>query len=151
VSAHTFFVVGSPANNHCSTMVIACLRIYALHTVSYMDITYTAAYPVLWSFTEPAIGISVASAPLLRPLFRGRVFGSLLGSRKGTKNTGKHNGDSSFRRLDEETALSDLKPKMITISGSRPRRKSLSDESAESLAYDTTGITVTRELQIHRS
>lgn len=143
----------SDANGLCSTMVISCLRIYALHTVSYMDITYTAAYPVLWSFTEPAIGISVASAPLLRPLFKGKMFGSLFGTRKGSRGTGKpskHSGDSSFRRLDEEHGLSDMEPNTITISGGRPRRGSLSDESLEGLATDTTGITVKHELRMQR-
>lgn len=135
-------------------MVIACLRIHALHTVSYMDITYTAAYPVLWSFTEPAIGISVASAPLMRPLFKGKIFGSLFGTRKGSKGTArysKHSRDSTFQRLDEEHALSDLGPTTVTISGGRPRRESSSDESLQSLANDTTRIIVKHELRMQRS
>ena len=51
-------------------MVISALRIYALDATDYNDITYSAAYPLLWSFLEPAIGISVACGPLLRPLVR---------------------------------------------------------------------------------
>jgi hypothetical protein len=131
-------------------MVISCLRIYALHNVSYADVTYTAALPVLWSFSEPAIGISVASAPLLRPLFKGQVFGSLFTSRKSTKPSRKQDGDSSFQRLDEEHALSRLEPK-VTISAGRTTQGSLSDESIESLANDITEITVRHDLRMSRT
>lgn len=134
-------------------MVIACLRIYALHTVSYMDITYTAAYPVLWSFTEPAIGVSVASAPLLRPLFKGTKLGFMFKT-KNSRPSGKPSASSSsFHRLDEDHALSDLErgPNSVTISaGKRQRRGSLSAESWESLAHDTSGITVKHELRMQR-
>jgi hypothetical protein len=57
----------------CSTMIVAILRTIALVHVSFPDVTYTGAYALTYSFLEPAIGISVACAPLFRPVFR-RAF-----------------------------------------------------------------------------
>ncbi|KAJ5807009.1 Satratoxin biosynthesis SC1 cluster protein [Penicillium riverlandense] len=50
------------------TMVVSILRIVALMATNFADITYTASYPLLWSFLEPALGITVACGPLLGPL-----------------------------------------------------------------------------------
>ncbi|KAF2787628.1 hypothetical protein K505DRAFT_367182 [Melanomma pulvis-pyrius CBS 109.77] len=55
------------------TMVISILRVEALANLSFNDVTYTGAYSLVWSFMEPAIGISVACAPFFRPLIR-RAF-----------------------------------------------------------------------------
>jgi hypothetical protein len=54
-------------------MIFSILRVEALVGVDIENITYTGAYALVWSFVEPAVGISVASAPFLRPIFR-RVF-----------------------------------------------------------------------------
>ncbi|KAF2194601.1 hypothetical protein K469DRAFT_546374, partial [Zopfia rhizophila CBS 207.26] len=56
-----------------STMAISILRVETLVALTFKDLTYTGAYALLWTFAEPAIGISVACAPLFRPLLR-RVF-----------------------------------------------------------------------------
>ncbi|KAH7109827.1 hypothetical protein B0J11DRAFT_233625 [Dendryphion nanum] len=51
------------------TMVISILRVHAHVNILFDDITYTGAPALLYSFLEPAIGISVACAPLTRPVF----------------------------------------------------------------------------------
>ncbi|KAF2266500.1 hypothetical protein CC78DRAFT_531612 [Lojkania enalia] len=51
------------------TIVIGILRVVCLTRVSFTDISYTGAYVLVWSMAEPAIGISVACAPLFRPIF----------------------------------------------------------------------------------
>ncbi|KAF2657679.1 hypothetical protein K491DRAFT_321654 [Lophiostoma macrostomum CBS 122681] len=53
-----------------TTMAFGILRTIALTSVDYSDITYTGSYLLLWSFVEPAIGITVACAPLCRPALR---------------------------------------------------------------------------------
>lgn len=77
-------------------MIISILRITSLLSVSYTDITNTSASALLWSFLEPAIGITVACAPLMRPLFDKSPL-----SRKHRSRPGKNGGSSSFERLGE--------------------------------------------------
>lgn len=54
-------------------MVISVLRVIALANVSIHEITHTASYGLILTFTEPAVAISVACAPFCRPIFR-RAF-----------------------------------------------------------------------------
>lgn len=51
-------------------MVISCVRIEALMATDFTDVTFSSAYPLLWSFLEPAVGITVACGPVLGPLVR---------------------------------------------------------------------------------
>ncbi|ORY13815.1 hypothetical protein BCR34DRAFT_586211 [Clohesyomyces aquaticus] len=48
---------------------ISILRVECLVKVSFTDVTYTGAYALVWTFAEPAVGVSVACAPLTRPIF----------------------------------------------------------------------------------
>ncbi|KAF1994567.1 hypothetical protein P154DRAFT_624650 [Amniculicola lignicola CBS 123094] len=59
-----------------STMVFSVLRVEALVGIDFDNITYTGANALVWTFVEPAVGISVACAPFLRPIFR-QVFPGL--------------------------------------------------------------------------
>lgn len=49
-------------------MIIGIIRMEALINISLANFTYTGAYALVWSFTEPGIGISVACAPFFRPI-----------------------------------------------------------------------------------
>lgn len=96
-------------------MVISSLRIHALATATYPDIPYTGAFAILWSFAEPAIGISVACAPLCKPLFRRwGLFGpfSTVSSSKVKSTDG-----TNFQRLhDQSYPLANVVPNVTTIS-----------------------------------
>jgi len=104
-----------------STMVISCLRIEALVSVSFTDITFTASYPTLYSFLEPGIGITVACGPLFRPLLKNTRLGRHF-IRDGTQNSKKGtSGSAAFERLEEPAhPLIDYPPSNIrTIISSR--------------------------------
>ncbi|KAF2875851.1 hypothetical protein BDV95DRAFT_591276 [Massariosphaeria phaeospora] len=134
------------------TMVISILRIVALLAVDYVDITFTASYPTLWSFTEPAIGISVACAPLLRPLFRNGRLGRLFSQ----KMTGGSSSSrvSNFQRLNDPSyTLTSLGPHTSVVGGDSRRTdgedsQRYSDE--RHILAQPQGITVTREWQTER-
>lgn len=91
------------------------------------DITFTAAYPyvilssrcvlketkpsafrVLWSFLEPAIGITVACGPLFWPLLK-----KLRVKRRFTSTKGEVGSKQTFQRLDEPAH------RLINYSGSK--------------------------------
>ncbi|CAG8951371.1 hypothetical protein HYFRA_00007283 [Hymenoscyphus fraxineus] len=79
-----------------STVIICVLRVMTLVRVD-QDVTYSAAPPLLWSFLEPAVGITVACGPLIGPLLRGGRWV------KGETTKGSRTGGSSarFERIDE--------------------------------------------------
>ena len=79
-------------------MIISILRITSLQSVSYADITNTSAGALLWSFMEPAIGITVACGPLMRPLLD---KSPLLFGRRSRTTPGRYGDTSSFERLEE--------------------------------------------------
>ncbi|KAF4635106.1 hypothetical protein G7Y89_g2996 [Cudoniella acicularis] len=100
-----------------STMILSILRIDALVKVSFADITYTAAYPLLWSFLEPAIGISVACGPLLGPLLKKSSVVKSITSRSKRTDYGNSNNSATFERLnDMNHELSSFKPNVTTVS-----------------------------------
>lgn len=87
-------------------MVISIVRIKALVDVSFADVTFTSAYPILWSFMEPAIGITVACGPLMGPLVKNSHFRQTI---TATQEDASHK--SNFQRLeDPEHLLMDLQP-----------------------------------------
>ncbi|KAF2715674.1 hypothetical protein K504DRAFT_497544 [Pleomassaria siparia CBS 279.74] len=55
------------------TTAMSILRIEALAKFANDDVSHTSVYVLVWSFIEPALGISVACAPFFRPLIR-RAF-----------------------------------------------------------------------------
>jgi len=81
-----------------STMAIACLRIDTLSTANFADVTFKGAYPTLWSFLEPAIGITVACGPVLGPLFKPNAVKDYF-TKSSTLNSKSVSGN--FRRLQE--------------------------------------------------
>ncbi|KAF2732637.1 hypothetical protein EJ04DRAFT_578274 [Polyplosphaeria fusca] len=128
------------------TMVIGALRIHALLAVSFMDITYTSAYPVLWSFSEPAIGISVACAPLMRPLvMRGplrRLFKQESTYARETYARGKSTTTSSFRRIEEHTyPLNNVTPGVTTITAGKASESFDAGSGSDEESGDTWPIT----------
>ncbi|KAJ5287208.1 Satratoxin biosynthesis SC1 cluster protein [Penicillium angulare] len=135
------------------TMVVSILRIVALVATDFADITYTEAYPLLWSFLEPAIGITVACGPLLGPLVKKtRSFAS-------SHPSDKHNSTSEeapFGRLPSErdsAATSELGewPGVITkVSGPNPASYHKPSHGSED-SVGSAGIGVRTEWKSHVS
>jgi hypothetical protein len=92
-------------------MILALLRVITLAAVTYDDVTYTACPPLIWSFLEPAIGVTVACGPLMAPLLRENRFIKSLSN----KSSGR--GDSNFERMKEPAhQLAELPPRKATAS-----------------------------------
>lgn len=98
-----------------STCVFSALRINAIVTMDYADLTYLAVTPSIYSVIEPNIAITLACVPLLRPLFGGQysVRGTLIRRDWGTDETSGANNSAAkqprktnrvgFQTLDDST------------------------------------------------
>ena len=93
-------------------MIAALLRVITLPKVSQTDIPYTACDPLLWSFLEASLGITVACAPLMGPLINAkRILQSL-----SNKSSGR--GERDFERRKDPAnrhQLADLPAKKTAI------------------------------------
>ncbi|TVY16433.1 Satratoxin biosynthesis SC1 cluster protein 4 [Lachnellula arida] len=100
-----------------STMALSILRIQALVTLDLSDITYTATFPLLYAFLEPAIGITVACAPLFGPLIKTSRFAAFFSQSGKTRDY----MSSNFERMTEhDHELNDFRPQVTTtITSSR--------------------------------
>jgi len=91
------FMVGIGAS------IFSILRIASLTTVSESDFLFDIPQPLMWGELEPALGITLACVPLLRPLFiRDRTLkGS---SRSGSRTLGDHNRMDSrnLKQIDDQ-------------------------------------------------
>ena len=122
-----------------STMVISIMRIKGLFLISPEDSTYSSGYLALWSFAEPAIGMTVACAPLMRPLFTRTRFTDFFSK----ESSRKKRNTSHFEPLEEFRAVMRHLPShsvLVTTLNSEE------DTDAESSTADQ-GITVKREFQ----
>lgn len=81
-------------------MVLACLRVDALVKISTADVTYTDALPGVWTFLEPAVGITVACGPLLRPLIT-KTWLSQYFTFHVMSNKDEVRSGATFKRLEE--------------------------------------------------
>ena len=129
-------------------MVVSILRIVALLATDFEDITYTAAFPLLWSFLEPALGITVACGPLLGPLVkRTRAFAS-------TNPSDRHSGleQVPFRHLSSDgghaASEQDQYPGVITkVSAPNLDSRIKSSHESEGGRSSSPGIGVQTEWQ----
>ncbi|MCJ1393649.1 hypothetical protein MMC18_006525 [Xylographa bjoerkii] len=89
--------------------IISIVRLITLVTVSYADITYSVVNALIWSMLEPALGLTLACLPLMRPLFS-LVFPDTRSSRnKASGNSGSafsfsqsKTDSKKFRKLDDD-------------------------------------------------
>ena len=121
-------------------MVVSILRINALTATDYTDITFSASFPLLWSFLEPAIGITVASAPIMRPLFE-RIFPDTVIFHKDRSQ--KNNGHTNFTLLEEPAYplhhLDAQNESTVSSSGRcQPREKILANNSVDLRTMEDT-------------
>lgn len=70
------------------------MRVLTLVRVD-QNITYSASPPLLWSFLEPGVGITVACGPLVGPLLRGGRW--IKGNTTKSSRTG--GSSSHFERI----------------------------------------------------
>ncbi|KAF2808682.1 uncharacterized protein BDZ99DRAFT_571581 [Mytilinidion resinicola] len=82
--------------------VVSVVRLITLIHLSYSDITYSVPNALIWSMLEPAIGITLACLPVIRPLL-GSGFSSLSKSKNTSEKT-----RSNFQQLDENYPLRSL-------------------------------------------
>ncbi|TVY37228.1 Satratoxin biosynthesis SC1 cluster protein [Lachnellula subtilissima] len=131
-----------------STMILSILRIQALVTLDLSDVTYTATFPLLYAFLEPAIGITVACAPLFGPLIKISRFGKFF-SQSG--KTHEYNMSSNFERMTEhDYELNDFRPQVtttITTEGKKPppvpkRSTTFFDDGSESSILPGAGMEI---------
>ncbi|KUI71035.1 hypothetical protein VM1G_07034 [Cytospora mali] len=82
------------------TCIASVIRLGFLATVDYVDITYSSLPFVLMSAVEPALAVTCACVPLMRPLLgiRGKKY------RYSSTGTRQHVGSMSFRNLTGTTA-----------------------------------------------
>ncbi|KAH9886116.1 hypothetical protein F4778DRAFT_759065 [Xylariomycetidae sp. FL2044] len=88
--------------------VISALRLHSIRSIDFTDITFTVAEAQVWSALEPALAITLACIPILRPLL-GRSYsatGTALGGNQ--KRTGRKVGE--FAQLDENSSDYQLSP-----------------------------------------
>lgn len=143
-------------------MALSVARIQALVSLDLNDMTYTSAYPLLWSFLEPAIGITVACGPLFGPLVKVSRFGKYFSQSGKSKSRDYHSG-STFERMKDppQHELREFQPKVTTtVSTSGPassnglekastRKTTFSDSGSETkiLPEEEMGIIVQKEWQ----
>ncbi|RAK96806.1 uncharacterized protein BO80DRAFT_216639 [Aspergillus ibericus CBS 121593] len=101
---------------------ITVIRIHVLTTVDFNDLPYSMIWAAFWSVTEPALAISNACVPMMRPVFKA-AFPGVFSSAKAaySSQTGAQSGasGSAFKRrrdTESEMPLTYLEP---TKSGSR--------------------------------
>ncbi|ROV93613.1 hypothetical protein VMCG_08043 [Cytospora schulzeri] len=82
------------------TCIASLIRLGFLATVDYADITYSSLPFVLMSAVEPALAVTCACVPLMRPLLgiRGKKY------RYSSTGTRQHVGSMSFRNLTGTSA-----------------------------------------------
>ncbi|MCJ1420924.1 hypothetical protein MMC32_007284 [Xylographa parallela] len=86
--------------------IISIVRLITLVSVSYADITYSVVDALIWSMLEPALGLTLACLPLMRPLFS-LVFPETKSKVTGNSGSGfsfsQSKGDAKkFRKLDDD-------------------------------------------------
>ncbi|KAI9875186.1 MAG: hypothetical protein M1830_008779 [Pleopsidium flavum] len=94
----------SLVSSSSSVCIVSIVRLITLVSVSYTDITYSVVDALIWSMLEPALGVTLACLPVMRPLFQ-KVFPARSRNRtKESNNSGfdaKAFDSKNFRRLDE--------------------------------------------------
>lgn len=152
-----------------STCVFSALRIQAIATLDYSDLTYLAGVPSIYSVLEPTLAITLACVPVLRPLLGGKY--SKTGTRlaraaKASANTTsspKKSPGVSLRKssradrfetlggdTDDDEAASDLQ--LQPIECKQHARVSARDHGRDEVSADAgsaDGIVVTQGWQVN--
>lgn len=86
-----------------SIFIISIIRLKSLVTVSYADITYSVPDALIWSMLEPSLALTLASIPIMRPVFSKIFPDNTQQGSTGNSNPNGSNGSASknFQRIDE--------------------------------------------------
>ncbi|MCJ1379563.1 hypothetical protein MMC17_002665 [Xylographa soralifera] len=129
-----------------TTCIISIVRLITLVSVSYADITYSVVDALIWSMLEPALGLTLACLPFMRPLFS-LVFPETKSKVSGNSGSGfsfsQSKGDAKkFRKLnDDEFALR-------TMADSAGNDSFASHDGSELRRSPSAGIRVKREWDV---
>ncbi|KAI1869888.1 uncharacterized protein JN550_005478 [Neoarthrinium moseri] len=88
--------------------VVSALRLHSIRSIDFSDITYTVAEAQIWSALEPALGITVACVPVLRPLFGGQHSPNGTSLESGRKKA--HALNRIFESVYESSSEYQLRP-----------------------------------------
>ncbi|MCJ1254431.1 hypothetical protein MMC24_002246 [Lignoscripta atroalba] len=97
-----FFFLASLPSSIC---IISIVRLITLVGVSYTDITYSVVDALIWSMLEPALGITLACLPVMRPLLPKTFPGRSEKRSKDSSNSGraaKAFYAKNFRQIDDQ-------------------------------------------------
>ena len=96
----------------CTTCVVSVLRLIALTSIDYSDITFNVPESLIFSGLEPCLAVTLACVPVLRPLLgkmKSTVSGSALSS--GKLSSGKFNSkNNKFEPLNDDSSQYQLRP-----------------------------------------
>ncbi|PYH70164.1 uncharacterized protein BO88DRAFT_480337 [Aspergillus vadensis CBS 113365] len=115
---------------------ITIIRIHVLTTVDFTDLSYSMIWAAFWSVTEPALAITNACVPMMRPVFKA-AFPGIFSSAKNaySSQTGAQSGasGSAFKRMRDTESEMPLTHLVPTKSGSRgvEYEASLNDRSQD--------------------
>lgn len=86
-----------------SIFIISIIRLKSLVTVSYADITYSVPDALIWSMLEPSLALTLASIPIMRPVFSKLFPDNIQPGSTGNSNPNGNSGLASknFQRIDE--------------------------------------------------
>lgn len=86
---------------------MSILRLIALSSIDYSDITFNIPEALIFSGLEPSIAVTLACIPVLRPLL-GKTVSSTVGT---GMNSGKMNSKSGpFEQLNDDSSQYQLQP-----------------------------------------
>lgn len=103
-----------------SVCVISALRLHAIRTINFADITYSVAMAQVWSALEPALAITLAYVPVLRPVLGGAhsATGTALGLGHGGFGPGGgrgHGRGHDYRRPKSRRGLLSSPPSSAAV------------------------------------
>lgn len=131
--------VRASAKNH-SISAITIIRIRVLTTVDFTDLSYSMIWAAFWSVTEPALAITNACVPMLRPVFKA-AFPTLFASAKAeytakVGQSGDSGSNNAFKRINDEYPLTQIEEgdKTFSHGGASGYEASLNDRSHDGSA-----------------
>ncbi|KAH8653523.1 hypothetical protein BX600DRAFT_501111 [Xylariales sp. PMI_506] len=110
--------------------VISALRVRSIQMVDTSDVTFSEAQGLLWSSLEPALGVTVACVPMMRPLFGGKY------SKTGTAIMGDYTTKPSvhnkgFRPLGKNSSEYQLRPYGASYNSKVTKSEEIPDNHVE--------------------
>jgi hypothetical protein len=93
--------------NFTSTCIVSVLRLVALSSIDYSDITFNIPESLIFSGLEPCLAVTLACVPVLQPLAR-KIRGS--GAASGISSGKVNSRMSNFQQLNDNSSEHQLRP-----------------------------------------